>query len=114
MHGCAAITRYETALICVADAALGEHVRARLNEHGIDLNRVRLIEVEYDDTWLRDSGPIRKRARSETSGSRAAFSSTVSPLASEAAISSTWVAPTDTLGNTYRLPVRRPFVLAMT
>ena len=43
---------------------------------------------------------LRQSARLTISGSRAAFSSTVSPLASEAAIISTWVAPTETFGNT--------------
>jgi hypothetical protein len=43
---------------------------------------------------------IRQLARSTTSGSRAAFSITVWPLASVAAIISTWVAPTETFGNT--------------
>ena len=43
---------------------------------------------------------VRHLARSATSGSRAAFSITVWPLARVAAISMTWVAPTETLGNT--------------
>jgi hypothetical protein len=42
------------------------------------------------------------------SGSWAAFSMTVVPLASEAAITATWVAPTVTFGNTIS-PPRSPF-----
>jgi hypothetical protein len=45
---------------------------------------------------------FRQSARLTTSGSRAGFAITVSPLASDAAISATWVAPTDTLGNDIR------------
>ena len=41
---------------------------------------------------------VRHSARSTISGSRAAFSMTVSPLASDAAIMATWVAPTVTFG----------------
>jgi agmatine/peptidylarginine deiminase len=35
-----------------------EHVARRLDEAGVDEARVRYVEAEYDDTWLRDSGPI--------------------------------------------------------
>ena len=48
----------------------------------------------------------RHSATSPISGSRAAFSITVSPLASAAAISTLWVAPTDTLGKITRAPVQ--------
>jgi agmatine/peptidylarginine deiminase len=54
----AAITRFQTALVCVADAGLLGQARSMLSSAGVDLGRVRLFEVEYDDTWLRDSGPI--------------------------------------------------------
>jgi agmatine/peptidylarginine deiminase len=54
----AAIVRFEPAIVCVADAALQAHAQALLRESGVDLARVRFIEIEYDDTWLRDSGPI--------------------------------------------------------
>src|SRR4051812_36342293 len=51
-----AIAHFEPVLICVADA----DVRARAEKllAGIDASRCRFIEIEYDDTWLRDSGPI--------------------------------------------------------
>lgn len=54
----AAITRFEPAVVCVADAALRQRASAALAAAGVDLGRVRFFEVEYDDTWLRDSGPI--------------------------------------------------------
>jgi agmatine/peptidylarginine deiminase len=57
----AAIARFERVVICVADAELEAHARACLS--GIDLDRVRFIRAEYDDTWLRDSGPITLRTR---------------------------------------------------
>ena len=50
--------------------------------------------------WIFAPIAFRHSARLTTSGSRAAFSSTVSPWARLAAIISTWVAPTETLGKT--------------
>lgn len=57
----AAILRFERAIVCVADEALEAHARARLQAAGVDLSRLRFVRVEYDDTWLRDSGPITLR-----------------------------------------------------
>nr|WP_225444566.1 agmatine deiminase family protein [Pseudomarimonas arenosa] len=57
----AAITRFEPVVICVRDAALRQHAESLLCEHAgtsIDLGRIRWLELAYDDTWLRDSGPI--------------------------------------------------------
>jgi agmatine/peptidylarginine deiminase len=34
------------------------HAAALLGGAGVDAGRVRFVEVEYDDTWLRDSGPL--------------------------------------------------------
>lgn len=53
-----AITRFEPLIICVADAALAQRVRFLLDHAEVDMARVRLVELPYDDTWLRDSGPI--------------------------------------------------------
>lgn len=54
----AAISRFERVIICVADM----HVRGRasilLKTAGIQSDNCRFVEIEYDDTWLRDSGPI--------------------------------------------------------
>jgi agmatine/peptidylarginine deiminase len=57
----AAITRFERAVICVADDALQAHASALLSAGGADPERVRFVPAGYDDTWLRDSGPITLR-----------------------------------------------------
>lgn len=57
----AAIVRFEPVIVAVADEALEAHARARLVDAGVDLDRVRFVRVAYDDTWLRDSGPITLR-----------------------------------------------------
>ncbi|GAB1596162.1 agmatine deiminase family protein [Lysobacter claricitrinus] len=59
----AAIVRFERAIICVADSALESRARTLLETAGVDLSRVRCVRSEYDDTWLRDSGPITLRSR---------------------------------------------------
>src|SRR5690606_24164672 len=57
----AAIVRFQTAIVCVADADVEAYARARLSSARVDMERVRFVEVPYDDTWLRDSGPISLR-----------------------------------------------------
>jgi agmatine/peptidylarginine deiminase len=57
----AAIARFQDVVICVADTALGARARDLLAAAGVDARRVRFFEVAYDDTWLRDSGPITLR-----------------------------------------------------
>ena len=59
----AAISRFERVVVCVADADLQTYAEARLRSARVDLSKVDFVEVEYDDTWLRDSGPITLRAR---------------------------------------------------
>jgi agmatine/peptidylarginine deiminase len=54
----AAITRFEPAVICVANQAVRERATALLAATSVNLERCRFVEIEYDDTWLRDSGPI--------------------------------------------------------
>ena len=56
-----AITRFQTLLIVVADAGLQAHVDTLLRAEGHDLAHIRFIQLPYDDTWLRDSGPITLR-----------------------------------------------------
>ncbi|HQZ31262.1 MAG TPA: agmatine deiminase family protein, partial [Arenimonas sp.] len=56
-----AISRFQSALVCVADAGLRERARGLLADAGAAMDRVRFFEVDYDDTWLRDSGPISLR-----------------------------------------------------
>ena len=57
----AAITRFQPAVIIVADEDVEAYARARLSSARIDMDRVRFVEAPYDDTWLRDSGPISLR-----------------------------------------------------
>ncbi|HWU79859.1 MULTISPECIES: agmatine deiminase family protein [unclassified Lysobacter] len=57
----AAITRFQPAIVCVADDDVQAYARARLSSARIDMDRVRFVEAPYDDTWLRDSGPISLR-----------------------------------------------------
>ncbi|HEU4665980.1 MAG TPA: agmatine deiminase family protein [Dokdonella sp.] len=54
----AAIARFEPLVVCVADAKVRERARALLAEARVAPDRLRFVEVEYDDTWLRDSGPL--------------------------------------------------------
>jgi len=54
----AAIAAFQPAIICVADAELRDHVDRLLHKEGARMDRVRFVRAEYDDTWLRDSGPI--------------------------------------------------------
>jgi agmatine/peptidylarginine deiminase len=53
-----AIARFEPVLICVADAGVRERASSLLDAARVDAARVRFVEVAYDDTWLRDSGPL--------------------------------------------------------
>lgn len=57
-----AITRFQPVLVCVADEDVQAYARARLASARVDMDRVRFIEIEYDDTWLRDSGPVSLQA----------------------------------------------------
>jgi agmatine/peptidylarginine deiminase len=54
----AAITRFQHALILVPDETLLAHARSLLEAAGANLQCVRFEQLQYDDTWLRDSGPI--------------------------------------------------------
>lgn len=54
----AAITRFQDVVICVADDDLQTYAEARLRSARVEMARVRFVTAEYDDTWLRDSGPI--------------------------------------------------------
>jgi agmatine deiminase len=49
------ISRFERVVIAAPDAEL---VRKQLQQAGANLERVRILEVETNDTWARDFGPI--------------------------------------------------------
>ena len=57
----AAISRFQPVVICVADDDVHAYAQARLASARVDMGRIRFVDVPYDDTWLRDSGPIALR-----------------------------------------------------
>lgn len=57
----AAITRFQPVVICVPDEDIQSYAFVRMASNRIEMNRVRFVEAAYDDTWLRDSGPISLR-----------------------------------------------------
>lgn len=57
----AAIARFEPAVVCVADVAIRARAESLLRAANADLHRVRFVYVGYDDTWLRDTGPLTLR-----------------------------------------------------
>ena len=57
----AAIVRFQRVVICVADDDVETYADIRLRSNRIDMDRVRFVTLPYDDTWLRDSGPIALR-----------------------------------------------------
>ncbi|VXB55738.1 Agmatine deiminase [Luteimonas sp. 9C] len=57
----AAITRFQPVVICVPDEDVQSYAYVRLASNRIDMARVQFVEADYDDTWLRDSGPISLR-----------------------------------------------------
>ncbi len=57
----AAILPRQPVLLCVADAAVRARALSCLSAAAVDTTGLRLVEVPYDDTWLRDSGPITLR-----------------------------------------------------
>jgi hypothetical protein len=52
-----AVARFEPVLLCVADAQVEARARELLDGH-VEADRVTFARLPYDDTWLRDSGPI--------------------------------------------------------
>jgi agmatine/peptidylarginine deiminase len=54
----AAITRFQQAWVLVANEPLKNHAQSMLREMGVNLDLVHFEQLDYDDTWLRDSGPI--------------------------------------------------------
>ncbi len=53
-----AVARFEPLLVCVRDAIHERHASQCLVDAGADMARIHFRQVPYDDTWLRDSGPI--------------------------------------------------------
>ena len=61
----AALARFQRVVVCVADDDVETYAEMRLRSNRVDMDRVRFITVPYDDTWLRDSGPITLRDGNE-------------------------------------------------
>ncbi len=57
----AAVTRFESLVIVVPDAEVQAHAEALVRTAGAKFERIRFVTLPYDDTWLRDSGPITLR-----------------------------------------------------
>lgn len=53
-----AVARFQKLIVVVADVAVQAHAESLLRAASVDLARIRFVELSYDDTWLRDSGPI--------------------------------------------------------
>jgi agmatine deiminase len=49
------ITRFERLIVAAPDV---EYVRSKLREAGVEIERVTIYEVDTNDTWARDFGPI--------------------------------------------------------
>tara|TARA_A100001391_G_scaffold115288_1_gene77927 strand:- start:536 stop:1537 length:1002 start_codon:yes stop_codon:yes gene_type:complete len=54
----AALLDHEGVLLLCRDRATATAARRKLRDAGIDLTRLRIEQVPYDDTWARDFGPI--------------------------------------------------------
>jgi agmatine/peptidylarginine deiminase len=62
----AALTRFQPMVVVVASDELQQHVTGLLEAAHVDLARVRFVHLPYDDTWLRDSGPVTLKASDGT------------------------------------------------
>jgi agmatine/peptidylarginine deiminase len=62
----AAVTRFQPMVVVVANDELQRHVSDLLKPARVDLARVRFVRLPYDDTWLRDSGPVTLKASDGT------------------------------------------------
>jgi agmatine/peptidylarginine deiminase len=58
-----AITRFQKALVLVMGENLHKHAQQQLSNAGVNLDRVQFVRMPYNDTWLRDSGPISLRRK---------------------------------------------------
>ncbi len=54
----AGITRFQAAIVLVANDGVRERAQHQLAQTSAEPDRIRFVTLVYDDTWLRDSGPI--------------------------------------------------------
>lgn len=53
-----AVSARQRLVICVASGALRRHASALLAAADCNMDGIEFVEIDYDDTWLRDTGPI--------------------------------------------------------
>ena len=58
----AAVTRFQPLIVVVADDEVQRHAVDLLEQTHVDPDRVHFVRLPYDDTWLRDSGPVTLKA----------------------------------------------------
>lgn len=56
-----AITRFQSLIIVVPDDTVSAQAQLLLSGSSAHMDRVRMVQARYDDTWLRDSGPLTLR-----------------------------------------------------
>lgn len=52
------VTRFQRLVLIVHDATVHEDARQKLSDHQVSIEKVLFVEAPYNDTWLRDTGPI--------------------------------------------------------
>ncbi len=57
-HLLAAICKYEKVLLLCVDDNHQHTILARLNKHGVNTRQIIFHPLQYNDTWVRDYGPI--------------------------------------------------------
>ena len=62
----AAVTRFQSLIVVVADNEVQRRAADLLEQAHVDPDRVRFVSLPYDDTWLRDSGPVTLKAADGT------------------------------------------------
>jgi agmatine/peptidylarginine deiminase len=66
----AAISQRERVVLCVGDGDVRARAEQALQAAGAQSEKIRFVEIEYDDTWLRDSGPITLEQEATAGGKR--------------------------------------------
>jgi agmatine/peptidylarginine deiminase len=55
---CSAICARQILLLCIPDEAIAQQARGLLSDAACNLSKLHFVQLPYNDTWLRDSGPI--------------------------------------------------------
>lgn len=54
----AVITRYEMVMVCCRDQAHRDHIESLIKDHVSTTSRVAFATTPFNDTWIRDYGPL--------------------------------------------------------